>query len=85
MNFLTLVDIEGDCAPSCIPTGNCTKDDMGLFSEVRYFQLHDLSIPSELSGRYVQSLVLQEAEEREQYIQDAQLVRKETDKLVSGR
>ena len=59
---------------------------MGLFAEVRYFQLHDLSIPSDLSQRYVQSLVLQEAEEKEQYIQDARIARKETERLVrAGR
>ena len=68
--------------PGCVSHDVCTQADMGLFAEVRYFQLHDLSIPSELSERYTQSLVLQEADEKEQYIQDAKLVRKETERLV---
>jgi len=56
---------------------------MGLFAQVRYFQMLEISIPSELTNRYTQALVLQEAEEREQYKQNAQVVRKETEKQVS--
>ena len=73
------------CVPGCIEYTRCTTSDQGLFVEVRYFQLHDLHIPGSLSSRYTQALVLQEAEENEQFIQDAALVRKETEKLVSTR
>ena len=78
-DFLHVSDI---CVPRCIPNANCEVEDMGLFAEVRFFQLHDLSIPFELSERYIQLLVLQEAEEREHYMQDAQLARKDTERQV---
>ena len=77
-----MTPVLGDCVPDCIIDDDCEEDDMGLFVETRYFQLHDLSIPVEISSRYTQSLVLQEAREREQYVQDAQLIRKETEKQV---
>ena len=81
---LVLCIILDTCVDGCTDYDKCEKSDMGLFAEVRYFQLHDLEIPSSLSSRYTEALVLQEAEEREQYIQDAQLVRKDTERQVSN-
>ena len=60
----------------------CNTTQWALFAEVRYFQLHDLHIPNSLSSRYTQALVLQEAEEIEQFRQEAAIVRKETERMV---
>ena len=55
---------------------------MGLFAEVRYFQLLELDIPDELNDRFLQALVLQEQTETEKLLQQATLIRKETDQMV---
>lgn len=53
-----------------------------MFSNVRYFQLKSVDIPDELNQRFLQALVLQEATETEKLLQDATLIRKETDARV---
>ena len=70
------------CVAGCIPYKECTVADAGLNAEVTYFQLHEVEIPGELNMRYLQSIVLQEADQTEQLQQDSQISRKETELLV---
>ncbi len=37
------------CDKGCIPRPTCTKEDKGLFVEVRYLQLHDIDIPIQVN------------------------------------
>ncbi|XP_046565249.1 uncharacterized protein LOC124273948 [Haliotis rubra] len=67
------------CPPGCKEVRLCTTADKGLFVDVKYFQLGQVQIPSDVKDRFLRALTLQEDALREQLLQDAQIVRKQTD------
>ncbi|CAH1788143.1 unnamed protein product [Owenia fusiformis] len=70
------------CYSGCKAYSTCTKSDKGLFASVRYFQLGQVKIPMDVEGRFLQALILNEQTEREHFLQEATVVRKETEGLV---
>ena len=50
--------------------------------DVKYFQLGHMNIPSDVEERFLRALTLQEDALKEQLLQDAQVVRKETESKV---
>lgn len=70
-----------DCL-SCKPRQNCTIDDYGMFIDVRYFQLGAIDIPDALDESFLDALILNASAEREVYLQEATIVRKETEQKV---
>ncbi|CAG2189996.1 unnamed protein product [Mytilus edulis] len=84
---------EGDCCKSCCPS-SCTNNTVcatclpadkchpGYHVDIKYFQLTQISIPSEVSNLFVQQLVLQVEAEKEFLVQTHSLVQKETEKLT---
>ena len=76
------VNILPGCPKDCKTGGACTDDLKGLYVDVLYFQLGSLVIPDEVEERMLRALTLQEDTLREQLLQDAQVVRKETDSMV---
>lgn len=84
---------EGDCCQSCCPS-SCTNNTVcatclpaekchpGYHVDIKYFQLTQISIPSEVSNLFVQQLVLQVEAEKEFLVQTHSLVQKETEKLT---
>ncbi|XP_052101765.1 uncharacterized protein LOC127735567 isoform X2 [Mytilus californianus] len=93
--ILTLLQarFEGDCCQSCCPS-SCTNNTVcatclpvekchpGYHVDIKYFQLTQISIPSEVSNLFVQQLVLQVEAEKEFLLQSHSLVQKETEKLT---
>lgn len=73
---------KNNCVPNCKAYHQCSEEDFGLFTEVRYFQLAALDIPDDLAERYLRALVLQEENLAEKHRQDAQVVRKQTESMV---
>lgn len=67
---------------ACIPQENCEPGDLGLFASVRFFQLLFVDIPDDVISRNLLTLTQLEDGEREEYIQDAQLVQIQTEKMV---
>lgn len=70
---------------ACISQEECGVDDLGLFASVRFFQLLFVDIPDDVISRNLLTLTQLEDGEREEYIQDAQLVQIQTEKMVSRR
>jgi len=71
------------CIENCLqPRRNCTKADKGLFSTVRYFQLGDVKIPQDVQKRYLLTLTRQLDSEKEKFIQESAVVRKNTEQRV---
>ena len=70
------------CPTDCLKGRDCTDEQKGIFVEVRYFQLGDMDIPSDVEERFLRALTLQEDALKEQLLQDAQVVRKETESKV---
>lgn len=70
------------CAPDCIPHANCPDTKKGLHVNVKFFQLTNIIIPPDVEDRYMETLVLQEKNLREQLYQNAAIIRKETSKMV---
>ena len=71
------------CEPGCKNVEDCTKEDKGFFADVLYFQLGFVDIPEDVIGHNLETLTKLEDGFREIYIQEAQLVRKKTEELVS--
>ncbi|KAJ8019937.1 hypothetical protein HOLleu_41726 [Holothuria leucospilota] len=69
---------------SCFPrdSDECGPDELSLFASVRYFQLLFVDIPDDVISRNLLTLTQLEDGEREEYIQDAQLVQIQTEKMV---
>lgn len=67
------------CDPKCKPRNLCTKEDKGLFVEVRYLQLHDIDIPFQVNERRLQALIRELEQEKEKSIKEEMIVRKQTD------
>ncbi|XP_066305257.1 uncharacterized protein [Branchiostoma lanceolatum] len=70
------------CVSGCKPYDTCTKEDKGLFVDVKYFQIGRVLIPNDVQGRFLLSLTQLLDAEQEQYLQDATIVRKETEAEV---
>ena len=71
------------CEKGCTPYDECTIEDKGLFADVRYFQLGYVNIPNSVRERNLLALTQLEDGERELYLQQASLVRIDTDRKVS--
>ena len=71
------------CDAKCKPRPICTKDDKGLFVEVRYLQLHDIDIPIQVNERKLLSLIRDIEKEKEESIKQEMIVRKQTELLVA--
>jgi len=71
------------CDKGCKSRATCTKEDKGLFVEVRYLQLHDIDIPLQVNERKLLSLIRDLEKEKEQSIKQEMIVKKETEKLVA--
>ncbi|XP_052773938.1 uncharacterized protein LOC128212495 isoform X2 [Mya arenaria] len=75
-------DKPSDCPFEC-KARDCNDDtERGIFVDVRYFQLGSVRIPDDLQKQMMESILIQERALREDFIQTAQIVRKETDKKV---
>ena len=59
------------------------ETDYGIHIDVKYFQLTGINIPGDVEIRYMETLILLEKKLRSDLIQDAKVIRKDTDKLVS--
>ncbi|XP_064646729.1 uncharacterized protein LOC135499719 [Lineus longissimus] len=70
------------CYSGCKAYSTCQKSDKGLFAQVKYFQLAEVTIPKEVESRKLKALTLEEETETEKYNQNASLVQKETDLQV---
>ncbi|CAF0838226.1 unnamed protein product [Rotaria sordida] len=76
--------IHEQCVVACKPREkDCTKEEKGFFAEVRYLQLHDIDVPERVMERRLLGLVRDLEKEREEYINQEALVKKQTDILVN--
>ncbi|CAF4168700.1 unnamed protein product, partial [Rotaria magnacalcarata] len=72
------------CVPNCKPREkNCKKEEKGLFVELRYLQLHDIDVPQRVMERRLHGLVRDLEREKEEYINQEALIKKQTDILVN--
>lgn len=71
------------CDKNCKPRATCTKDDKGLFVEVRYLQLQDIDIPLQVNERKLLSLIRDLEKEKEQSTKQEMIVRKQTELEVA--
>lgn len=67
------------CDDNCKPRETCTKEDKGLFVEVRYLQLHDIDIPAQVNDRKLLSLIRDLEKEKEESVKSETIVRKQTE------
>ena len=67
------------CESNCKPYETCLTSDWGLFADVRFFQLGAIGVPTKLGYRFQQVAILDEAVDREQNLQNAIIIRKETE------
>ncbi|XP_002735949.1 uncharacterized protein LOC100378672 [Saccoglossus kowalevskii] len=74
--------VEG-CVPDCKRYDTCTIEDKGYFADVYYFQLAKVSITDDVISNNLLALTQLEDATKEGYLQEAQLVRKETEKQVN--
>nr|KAG5703821.1 hypothetical protein BaRGS_031455 [Batillaria attramentaria] len=71
------------CPPGCKSQKLCdSKTEKGLWVYVKYFQLGAVDIPSDVEDRFLKALTLQEEADREKNLQEAQVVRKNTEAMV---
>jgi len=71
------------CIDNCKPYNQCDESDFGLFVDVKYFSLGQIDLPDEINERNLRTLTLHEENEREEFRQKAQIVRRGTDAEVS--
>lgn len=71
------------CIPNCKPRETCTNKDKGYFVDVKFLQLGEVVIPSTVQERFMRALTLQEESDRETLVQEAMVVRKSTNAMVS--
>lgn len=71
------------CFSTCIPREVCADHDKGLHVDIKHVQLGMVSFPEELLARMQATLILPEIAIREQFLQEAIVIRKETDMEVS--
>lgn len=73
------------CPENCKSRSICLDDDVGLFANVKYFQMGEVYIPRDVKERLLRSLTLKEDAEKEKLLQDAQVERKITASKVQTR
>ena len=72
------------CDDNCKPRDKCTKEDKGFFSEVRYLQLHGIKMSARVIERKLLALLTAIDVEKEGYIKEEQIIRKDTELIVSS-
>lgn len=70
------------CPTDCYTGSACTDDRKGIFVDVRYFQLGYVNIPGDVEERFLRALTLQEDALKEELLQNATVVRAETEQKV---
>ncbi|CAF0733979.1 unnamed protein product [Adineta steineri] len=76
--------IHEQCVVACKARDkNCKKEEKGFFAEVRYLQLHDIDVPDRVMERRLLGLVRDLEKEREEYLNQEALVKKQTDILAN--
>ncbi|XP_061187985.1 uncharacterized protein LOC133196051 [Saccostrea echinata] len=70
------------CPENCKPYVHCTAKEKGLFVDVKYFQLGQVTIPHSVQERFMKALTLQEQSDREVLLQEAKVIRKNTTAMV---
>ena len=70
------------CPTDCWTGSSCTDDRKGIFVDVRYFQLGYVNIPGDVEERFLRALTLQEDALKEELLQNATVVRAETEQKV---
>lgn len=71
------------CPAGCKQSSLCDdKTEKGLWVYVKYFQLGAVEIPNDVQDRFLKALTLTEEAEREKLLQEAQIVRKNTEAEV---
>ncbi|XP_005090572.1 uncharacterized protein LOC101853991 [Aplysia californica] len=71
------------CPSNCIPLSRCDADKQkGLWVDVKFFQMGRIEIPDDVADRYLKALTLKEEVAREEFLQEAAVVRKGTVALV---
>ena len=70
------------CPVGCIPYNDCEESDKGMFLDVKYFQLAYIDIPGTVEDEYLTALTLLEDATREELIQQAKVIRKNTTAMV---
>ena len=58
-----------NCKLDCKPYASCTREDKGLFVDIRYFQLHEVEIASDIKTRYLRQIIETAEDEKAQYTQ----------------
>ncbi|KAL4219618.1 hypothetical protein ACF0H5_022191 [Mactra antiquata] len=71
------------CASGCIASDKCPDSEKGLHVDVKFFQLTDIDIPHDVMERFMENLLLVEKNLREQHVQNATIIRKDTAKKVA--
>lgn len=71
------------CEDGCKKRSTCTKEDKGLFTEVRYLQLSDIEIPTQVNERRLLTLIRELEEEKEKSIKEEMIIRKQTELEVN--
>lgn len=61
----------------------CTENDKGVFADVKFFQMGQVFIPTDVEERFLRQLTLKEDSEKEKLLQKAQVERKITSSQVS--
>jgi len=76
--------IHEQCVAGCKARAQtCKKEEKGFFAEVRYLQLHDIDVPERVMERRLLGLVRDLEKEREEYLNQEALVKKQTDILAN--
>jgi len=76
--------IHDQCVTGCKSREQgCKKEEKGFFAEVRYLQLHDIDVPERVMERRLLGLVRDLEKEREEYLNQEALVKKQTDILAN--
>ena len=70
------------CIPGCINQTLCADTDHGFYVDARYFQLGAIDMPSGLKSKFLRTQILYEEANIEDYLQSAQLERKNIDSEV---
>lgn len=81
--MLWLLDSRLGCFAGCVTRAQCTANQKGVFVEASYLQLTDFNIPWSVEQRNLKTLILTEETAEETFRQQAAVIEKETEQLVS--
>lgn len=70
------------CPPGCKSVDRCTENDKGVFADVKFFEMGQVFIPTDVEERFLRQLTLKEDSEKEKLLQKAQVERKITSSQV---